>query len=180
MCGLSRRQGSSEESMLNLVMYKWNEVPCRLVVSYSAAPIVCTFNTILVSSSRPCPICCTCRGGAITVSVSYLIPCKSQLIFQRSRTLGRLTSGMTTTLRALGASLGAILESPPGWYLYLPSVEPVSQGIPSLARPMVASDVDLVGDRPVGHCMSNVSNFADMFPRWAYQSKDQHHPEPGT
>jgi len=36
--------------------------------------------------------------------------------------LGRLTLGITTECRALGASLGAALGSPPGWYWYFPEV----------------------------------------------------------
>lgn len=35
-------------------------------------------------------------------------------------TLGRLTLGMMTVLRAEGASRGAWEVSPPGWYWYLP------------------------------------------------------------
>jgi hypothetical protein len=64
------------------------------------------------------------------------------------RTLGRVTSGTITTLTALGASLGAADLSPPGWYRYLPSVEPVSHGMPAEAIGTVFSDVDLVGVRP--------------------------------
>lgn len=55
---------------------------------------------------------------------------------------------MTTTLTALGASLGAWLGSPPGWYRYLPSDAPVSQGMPELAMPTEDSEVEPVGDRP--------------------------------
>jgi hypothetical protein len=40
------------------------------------------------------------------------------------------------------------LGSPPGWYWYLPWVEPVSHGMLFLARGTVLSDVDLVGVRP--------------------------------
>lgn len=65
------------------------------------------------------------------------------------RTLGRVTSGTTITLRALGASLGAWLGSPPGWYRYLPSDAPVSHGMPELAMPTEDSEVEPVGDRPL-------------------------------
>lgn len=80
------------------------------------------------SSSHPCPTCCTSHGGAInTVSRLHhtVKPRKSCGIFASHqtaaqkhgipRTLGRLTSGMTTTLIALGASLGGAVGSPPGW-----------------------------------------------------------------
>ena len=74
------------------------------------------------SSSRPCPTCCTCHAGAIQVSISKQVT----LIYARRisgnwgsgggvRTLGSSTSGTTTTLTALGASLGAWLLSPRGW-----------------------------------------------------------------
>jgi hypothetical protein len=77
--------------------------------------------------------------------ISQLLLMSSCYFEEHFRTLGRLTSGMTTTLIALGASLGARLVSPPGWYWYLPS-EPLSQGIPAI--PTDCSDVDLVGVRP--------------------------------
>ena len=55
---------------------------------------------------------------------------------------------MTTTLTALGASLGGTFGSPPGWYWYLPD-EPVSQGMLWEAMGTAFSEVDLVGERPV-------------------------------
>lgn len=88
-------------------------------------------------------------------------------------TLGRLTSGMTVTFRALGASLGAASGSPPGWYLYLPSVEPVSQGMPDLAMPTSFSEVDLVGVRPridgISRCSDDLT-LARIMQREAYRN----------
>lgn len=37
-------------------------------------------------------------------------------------TFGKLTLGTMTLCRALGASLGGFLGSPPGWYWYLPTI----------------------------------------------------------
>lgn len=51
-------------------------------------------------------------------------------------------------MTALGASFGAALRSPPGWYWYLPWVEPVSHGMLALARGTLLSDVDVVGLLP--------------------------------
>lgn len=64
------------------------------------------------------------------------------------RTLGRLTLGTTTTLTALGASLGAAEGSPPGWYWYLPAPEPDSQGMEFLVWGTAVSSVEAVGLRP--------------------------------
>lgn len=64
----------------------------------------------------------------------------------RVRTLGKLTLGMMTSLRALGASLRPLELSPPGWYWYLAS-EPVFQGSLSTALETGFSDDDEVGLR---------------------------------
>ena len=77
---------------------------------------------------------------------SLQLPCNDEE--RELCTLGRETSGTTTTLTALGASLGALLVSPPGWYEYLPSLASPSHGIPPLEMVTDSSDVDLVGVRP--------------------------------
>ena len=74
-----------------------------------------------------------------------------------SRTLGRLTSGMTVTLMALGASFGAFAGLPPGWYRYLPSEAPLSQGMDSRAMPTGVSEVAAVGVRPVAGAQDSIS-----------------------
>ena len=53
---------------------------------------------------------------------------------------------MMLVLSALGASFAGALRSPPGWYLYLPSPEPVSHGMPALDTG--DSEVDVVGEAP--------------------------------
>jgi hypothetical protein len=66
--------------------------------------VICMF------SSRPCPTYCIHRGVPIFIStVNFSIHNRLP------RTLGRVTFGMTTTLRAEGASF-LMLVSPPGWY----------------------------------------------------------------
>jgi hypothetical protein len=61
-------------------------------------------------------------------------------------TLGRLTLGTMTSLRAEGASLRGLLVSPPGWYWYLAS-PPVFQGSESTAMATGFSDEEEVGLR---------------------------------
>jgi hypothetical protein len=59
-------------------------------------------------------------------------------------TLGRLTLGMITSLRALGASLRGLLVSPCGWYWYAAS-RPVFQGSVPSALPILFSLLEEVG-----------------------------------
>lgn len=60
-------------------------------------------------------------------------------------TLGRVTLGITTTLRAEGASFFTLV-SPPGWYWY--GLEPpVFQGSLCSALETVRSEEALVGER---------------------------------
>jgi hypothetical protein len=105
------------------------------------------------SSNRPYPTCSTSR--VVPSSRSALDHWKYSPTWAGTstgtpvrHTLGRLTSGTTTTLTALGALLGATLASPPGWYWYLPSLEPDSHGMLFLAMATGVSDVDWVGVRP--------------------------------
>ena len=77
------------------------------------------FCLVLEPSSHPCPICCTCHEDSapcVSKRSRMLIRkhCRPELREMHRRTLGRLTSGTTTTLIALGASLGAALTSPWG------------------------------------------------------------------
>lgn len=62
-------------------------------------------------------------------------------------TLGRVTLGMMTTLRADGASFFGALGSPPGWYWYLPEPPPSSHGLLLAASATRRSEEALVGDR---------------------------------
>lgn len=52
-----------------------------------------------------------------------------------------------TTFNAEGASLGAALGSPPGWYWYLPSPPCSSHGLLLAAWATFRSEEELVGDR---------------------------------
>lgn len=63
-----------------------------------------------------------------------------------ARTLGRVTLGMMTTFSAEGASF-LVEVSPPGWYWYLPSPPPSSQGLLLGAWATLRSEEALVGDR---------------------------------
>jgi hypothetical protein len=60
--------------------------------------------------------------------------------------LGSVTFGMTTTLRAEGASF-LMLVSPPGWYWYGPAPPSCFQGSLSAALATVRSEDALVGER---------------------------------
>ena len=82
--------------------------------------------------SPPCPTCCTSREAPAVISQHFVLvyPEQSLSIFRNTAsrasihrppspyrlTLGRLTLGMITSLRALGASLRGLLVSPCGWY----------------------------------------------------------------
>ena len=82
------------------------------------------------SSNRPYPTCCTSRAAPVVSVCQLLISIygiaslsmttaarASSLSWARIsgvRTFGRLTSGTTTVLTALGASLGSADRSPPG------------------------------------------------------------------
>ena len=75
--------------------------------------------------------------------------------------MGRLTLGMTTTFRPDGASLGAWLVSPPGWYWYF-APEPDFQGsLPGI----LATTFSLVA--PVGERAMNTDQYA-----FQYDNKD--------
>jgi hypothetical protein len=98
-------------------------------------------------SSHPCPTCCT--GRAIPANVRKL-----QLGVLDCRTLGNVTFGMMTVFNAEGASFLGAFMSPPGWYWYLPSPPPDSQGLLFSAWATLRSEEALVGDRAVtvSHC----------------------------
>jgi hypothetical protein len=61
-------------------------------------------------------------------------------------TLGRLTLGTMTECSALGASLGALETSPPGWYWYFPPWLPPCHGMLATRTPLSSemADVGLV------------------------------------
>lgn len=96
-------------------------------------------------SSRPCPTCCMCREApACKLSINAWAD-MAGVIIRDSRTLGRVTLGITTTFRAEGASF-LTLVSPPGWYWY--GLEPPCfQGSLCSALETNRSDEALVGER---------------------------------
>lgn len=63
-----------------------------------------------------------------------------------ARTLGKVTLGMMTVFNAEGASF-LTRSSPPGWYWYLPSPPPSSQGLLLAAWATLRSEEAEVGDR---------------------------------
>lgn len=110
-----------------------------------------------------------CR--AVPVAVSCALDGSTRTL----DTLGRVTLGMTTTFNADGASFLGALVSPPGWYWYLPSPPPSSQGLLLGAWETDRSEEALVGDRA-----ADVSDVRHQVPRprdaWARGLLQKCHP----
>jgi hypothetical protein len=83
-------------------------------------------------------------------------------------TLGRLTLGMITSLRALGASLRGLLVSPCGWYWYAAS-RPVFQGSVLSALPILFSLLEEVGLEL--KCQPARPKAPDMIARRTYETR---------
>ena len=92
------------------------------------------------------------------ISINYDRYGAAELNSQVKNTFVRVTLGIIVLRKALGASLGALLLSPPGWYWYLkcssapflPVAFPSTcQGIDPSAMLTDASDEDDVGLVPV-------------------------------
>lgn len=68
---------------------------------------------------------------------------------------------MMTEFNAEGASFLGALGSPPGWYWYLPSPPPSSQGLLLAASATVRSEEALVGER-AGMVSENAHDYAGL------------------
>ena len=86
----------------------------------------------------------------VKLLVEVLATQNSMCVCFQLLTLGRLTLGTITSLRAEGASLRGLMVSPPGWYWYLAS-PPVFQGSESAAMATGFSDEEEVGLREKCH-----------------------------
>ncbi|KAJ8110707.1 hypothetical protein OPT61_g6511 [Boeremia exigua] len=96
-------------------------------------------------SSRPCPTCCMRRGAPIGKSLTNARTDVVTATTEDWHTLGSVTLGITTTLRAEGASFFTLV-SPPGWYWY--GLEPPDfQGSLCSALETARSEEALVGER---------------------------------
>jgi len=65
-------------------------------------------------------------------------------------TFGKLTLGTITECKALGASFGGFLESPPGWYLYLSYSNPHQPTSPIIQNKGKGRVLEVISSRGLG------------------------------